>query len=490
MTLKKKFTSDVLFYGISSGLMSLFGFITLPILTKTLSQELYGVWVQIMITTSLLLPFITVSFQVSVVRFLAGNENKQRVSSLFHSMLGIVFLNSLLFVLITFIFKDTLSSFIFGDPSFRTFVPLLGLWIMAEAIYIMSTSFMRAKNKIKLLSLVNIGYAIPRILILYLVLVIFGGDIRLVLILYIITSIVFSLLVYLLEVVRTVGVFIEMHNLKRTLKDLLKFSLPFIPNGILMWVLASSDRYFIVHLLSLSENAVYSAAYSLTSVLSLFYMPLGFVVYPLLVEFWEKGQKDIVRTLFEKSTRIYIFLVVPAIFGLYTLGPKLILILTTSDYTVSPAIILWISVGILFLGIYQINVYIIHLIKKTYYNTIIFFTAAIINVVLNYILIKAIGIEGAAISTLISYLFLASVIAILARKEIHYAFDIKLMIKCIFASLIMFFVIKQIAINDIFTILIIIILGFSVYVILSIILKSITQEDINDIKHVLGFDKS
>lgn len=90
MSIKRKFASDILFYAISSGLISLFGLITLPILTKTLSPDLYGVWVQIGVTIGLLLTFITLGFQMTVVRFLSGNEDRQRVSSLFHLMLGIV----------------------------------------------------------------------------------------------------------------------------------------------------------------------------------------------------------------------------------------------------------------------------------------------------------------------------------------------------------------------------------------------------------------
>ena len=487
MSIKKKFVSDVLFYGISSGLISLFGLITLPILTKTLSPDLYGVWVQIGVTIGLLLTCITLGFQTSVVRFLSGNEDKQRVSSLFHLMFGIVLLNGLLFVLITFFFQDVLSSFIFADVSFHRFVPLTGLWLMTQAIYAMNISFIRSKSKIKLLSLINICHSAFQILILYLVLIVFAETLEMVLILYIITTIIFSVIIYLFEVVKTVGISIKVDDVKNTLKDLFKFSLPFIPNGALIWILASSDRYFIVHLLSLSENAVYSVAYSLVSVLSLFYMPFGFVAYPLLVDLWEKDQKNAVKNILEKSTRVYIFFAIPSIFGLYVLGSKLILILATSDYTVPPALILWVSLGILFLGIYQINIYIIHLIKKTYYTTIIFFIAAVINIVLNYFFIKAIGIEGAAISTFISYLFLASFVTLLARKEVYYSFDIKFTLKCIFASLIMFFVIQQVAISSIFMMLLSILLGAGLYLILTIILRCFTQEDIKDIRHIFGF---
>jgi O-antigen/teichoic acid export membrane protein len=488
MSSKKKFASDVIFYGISSGLISLFGLITLPILTKTLSPDLYGVWVQIGVTIGLLLGFVTFGFQITVVRFLSGNEDKQRVSSLFHLMLGIVLLNGLLFVLITFFFQNLLSSFIFADVSFHHFVPLIGLWLMAQAIYAMDSSFIRSRSKIKLLSTIGIGHSILHILILYLVLIVFTGNIETVLILYIITTVILSVIIYLFEVVRTVGISVKVRDLKSTLKDLFKFSLPFIPNLLLVWVLASSDRYFIVHLLSLSENAVYSVAYSLASILRLFYIPLSFVAYPLLVEFWEKDQKSAVRDILEKSMRVYIYFIIPSIFGLYVLGSKLIVILTTSDYIVPSTLILWFSLGILFLGIKEINIYIIHLIKKTYYTTIIISIACVINILLNYFLIKAIGIEGAAISTFISYLFLSTFVTLLARKEIYYKFDIKFMLKCIFASLIMFIIIQQVAITSIFTVLLVILLAVAIYLILTVILRCFTQEDIKDIKHIFGFD--
>jgi O-antigen/teichoic acid export membrane protein len=321
-----------------------------------------------------------------------------------------------------------------------------------------------------------------------LVLIVFTGNIETVLIFYILTTVILSVIIYLFEVVRTVGISVKVHDLKSTLKDLFKFSLPFIPNLPLGWILASSDRYFIVHLLSLSENAIYSVAYSLVNVLSLFYIPLGFVAYPLLVDFWEKNQKNAVRDILEKSTRIYIFFVIPSIFGLLVLGSKLILMLATSDYIVQPTLILWISLGILFLGFEQINVYIIHLIRKTYYTTIIVSIAAVINIVLNYFFIKVIGIEGAAISTFISYLFLATFVAFLARKELHYSFDIKFTLKCILASLIMFIIIQQVAITSILMVLLVILLAVTIYLILVIILRCFTREDIKDIKHIFGFD--
>ena len=488
MSLKRKFASDVLFYSFSSGLVGLSGLITLPILTKNLSPDLYGAWAQIGVTIALLLTFVTLGFQASVIRFLSGNKDKHKISSLFHLMLIIIIINSFIFLSITFFFQNILSGFIFADNSFRYFVPLAGLWLMVQSIYILNISFLRSRNKIKLLSLINISRTILKIIILYLILIVFTGNLVTVIKFYIIIDFIFSLSIYFFEVAKSVGISVKLYYLKNELKALLKFSLPLMPNSALMWILASSDRYFIVHLLSLSDNAIYSVAYRLVSILSLFYMPFGFVAYPLLVEFWEKNQKNKVREILEKSIKVYMFIIIPSIFGLYAFGSKVILMLTTKNYSVPPTLILWVSLGILFLGIYQINVYTIHLIKKTYYNTIIFSIAATVNIILNYFFIKAIGIEGAAISTFISYLFLASVVTILARKKLNYNFDIKFMVKSTFASLIMFTVIRRIVVLNLFMVLLNILLGAIIYLLLMIILRCFNQEDRKDIRHILGFN--
>ena len=120
--------------------------------------------------------------------------------------LGIVLLNGLVFVLITFLFQDVLSSFIFADVSFHRFIPITGLWLMAQAIYAMDLSFIRSRSKIKLLSLINICLSTLHILILYLVLVVPDGNLETVLILYIITTVILSVIIYLFEIVRSLHV--------------------------------------------------------------------------------------------------------------------------------------------------------------------------------------------------------------------------------------------------------------------------------------------
>lgn len=63
---------------------------------------------------------------------------------------------------------------------------------------------------------------------------------------------------------------IDFHCISGTeLKELLSYSWPMVPNSLSMWVMNLSDRLVITGVLGLEENAVYSVANKIPSILSL-----------------------------------------------------------------------------------------------------------------------------------------------------------------------------------------------------------------------------
>ncbi|HCJ66289.1 MAG TPA: hypothetical protein DHV62_02935, partial [Elusimicrobia bacterium] len=88
---------DTVFFGITVLAERLVSFFAIPILTKTLPQEFYAIWTQIIVTAGLVCPIILVGFPTAVVRFLAGEKDTQEVSTIFHIMISIISLNLLLF---------------------------------------------------------------------------------------------------------------------------------------------------------------------------------------------------------------------------------------------------------------------------------------------------------------------------------------------------------------------------------------------------------
>ena len=65
--------------GVAQTIVSLKGLIILPILTKTLGASDYGIWAQILITVSLLQPFIILGLDSSILRFLSSVEKEKVV---------------------------------------------------------------------------------------------------------------------------------------------------------------------------------------------------------------------------------------------------------------------------------------------------------------------------------------------------------------------------------------------------------------------------
>jgi uncharacterized membrane protein len=59
---------------------SIKGIILLPILTKTLGAELYGIWAQMLVTVSLLMPLALLQLGFAMTKFLAAEKDKEKVS--------------------------------------------------------------------------------------------------------------------------------------------------------------------------------------------------------------------------------------------------------------------------------------------------------------------------------------------------------------------------------------------------------------------------
>jgi len=147
------------------------------------------------------------------------------------------------------------------------------------------------------------------------------------------------------------------------IKEFLAFSLPQTPSGVFLWIINASDRYFITTFWGcLKPGSTFIQR--LGSVVALFYAPISFVLLPTVSRAWDQNRRTDVKNYFEYSTRLFLTLAVPAAVGLAVLSQPLLKVLATSEYLVGWKLVLMISTGTIFLGIYQINLYIIYLVKK------------------------------------------------------------------------------------------------------------------------------
>jgi len=434
-----KFSKDIFWVSLSQILVAVFGIITLPALTKTFGAEIYGLWSQIYVTVNLLNPVLTLYFGTAIVRYLSHEKNKkilsQEISAMFFAILTLI----ISLTIIAFLASSQISNFLFKSYNFTIFVPLMLIWAGSNALFYYLISYLRSKSRIKLLSLLRLVCSLIQLSLIF-ILAFFQYSILSIVISQIVIEIIFVVIIYTL-IIKELG--FSTPNFKNIPKYL-SFSLPQIPSGFLMWILSYSDRYFILNYLSLVEVGIYSVSYTLGNLISFFYSPIGFVVYPIISKHWEKSEFSQVNIYLEYSTKIFLALSIPASLGLYVLAVPLLEILTTSQFIVGGELTLLIALGTIFLGLFQINIYIIYLVQQTKWIPIMTLVSSVVNVVLNIILIPKIGISGAAFATLISYFVLAFIVSYWAKKEINYHIDIKFVFKVILASILMAIIVNYV----------------------------------------------
>jgi O-antigen/teichoic acid export membrane protein len=481
LTETQKFTSDVIWLAVCDLLTSLLGFVTLPALTKHYPSEVYGLWVQIAVTVALLYPILTLRFETSIVRFLAADEDVDRRRCALSAMLWPTLALAGLVLVVSVVLRRNLSSFLFASPQYGSLVPLAFLWAVMAALFSLSLAYLRARGKIKSLATIQAALATAKMAAIV-ALAGTGHSLDWVVAFVVIAQAAFVATVF--------GMITEEIGFPKPtfqgIHQYLALSIPMIPSVALMWVINSSDRYFIVHLLSLSQAAVYSASYTLGGLVSLLYTPITFALFPTIASLWERKEPSRVKNYLEYSTRLFLGLAVPATAGLYILSQPLLAILTTSEYVVGGSLVLLIAVGTILLGIYQMNVYIIVLVRQTKWLPLMIAVAAATNAGINLALIPRVGIMGAAISSIVSYLVLAAIVTLWARKAVAYRLDLGLTGKVVLATAIMGICLRFIPAGGASSLAIAVIAGSAVYGLALFLLKALSKEDRRLIREALS----
>lgn len=467
-----KFTKDVLWVGVSQIIILLFAFLTLPVLTKNYGPAIYGLWAQIFVTVGLLVPILNFQLLSATVRYIHEDRKNGVFSQSFSNMFWIIALTVFIALFIGILFRTQLSIILFKTDIYAPYIILTFIWAGTSALLSLLLSYWRANGKITKLSLINIAISTFKFMPLILLALLHYA------LWYIILTQIVVEIFFITVLFSSVSMKIGF-NLPNTanLKKYLSFSVPQIPSAALLWIMDSSDRYFITSFLGLSQTGIYSASYGIGSLIYLFYFPISFVVFPMVTRLWEKGEISDVKKYLEYSTKIFLYFGIPGSAGLYVLSKPLLVILSTSEFAVGGGILTFlIALSTIFLGIYQINLYIIYLIEKTKFMPIIVGLSAVVNIIINILLIPKIGIIGAAVSTVASYALLSLIVLIWANKSVGYNFDHVFISKTIFSSFIMLLVIEFIPVTNMFTLIIAILVGTIVYVLSTLVLKTFSDD--------------
>ncbi|BCN32280.1 lipopolysaccharide biosynthesis protein [Anaeromicropila herbilytica] len=199
---------------------------------------------------------------------------------------------------------------------------------------------------------------------------------------------------------------------KKYLKYGLGISLPLVLHGIALNILSQADRTMITVLANASQTGIYSLVYNFGMISAVLTTALDGVWLPwFMIKIKEKNTQEI-----NKCASDYIKLMTCAMVGLILLGPELLKFLAAPIYWEGISIIPPIVLANYFIFMYTFYVNVEHFHKRTMGITFYTIIAAAVNIILNYIFIPKFGYIAAAYITLISYMLAMALHARRSKK--------------------------------------------------------------------------
>ena len=388
-------------------------FFLVPLYTSVLSTADYGNYDFIYTTISLLIPFLTLCIYESALRFLLDKKNDKKV------VVTITFKYSILAVLIFFVF--TIINKILGLVEiFNNYLLFFILLFLSSLIYTVMQNIARGMDKIKDVAISGFLNSIFMLSLNLAFLLYYKIGLNGYFLSTIISNIVAAF--YLLLRLKIIK-YINLKNKDKVLeKNMIEYSKPLMFNAISWWINSASDRYIVTFFCGLATNGIYSISYKIPSMLSVFQI--------IFNQAWgisavKEYDSDEAVDFFSNAYSIYNFLMVVICSVLIIFVRIIAKILYMNEFYAawfySPFLFLSVIFGALagfFGGIFSAA-------KDSKIIGITTVLGAIINVILNIVLVYCIGALGAAIATFASYFIIWVIRLIKVKKYIKLMINIK-----------------------------------------------------------------
>ncbi len=402
-----------LFFTISSFGSKLLSFFLIPLYTNLLSTSEMGM-ADIVFTTSSLLQY-AVTLNISGAVFIFAMDKTYAKQPVFKYGIFVVIKGLL-------IFGAGLILFAWWNPVKWPFYCYIFLWIhlALTAFTSVVSSYLRAIDKAKDIAIsglittaVTIGSNIFMLVIIHLGVIGYFASLTLGLL---------AGLVYLLINCNGLVSVIKGTLCEKSVKvEMLKYSIPLIINGISWWANSSLDRYFIAAISGADANGIYAISSKIPTVLS--------TLNTIFAQAWaisaiKEFDKEDESGFFRKVYTGYNFGLILCASILIIINVPLARILYAKDFFSAWKSSLWLIISVLFNSMAGLVGSVFGAVKNSKAYAFSTIGSAIINVILNLILIPRYQEVGAAIATASSFFTLWLFRYLYSRKFIHWKINI------------------------------------------------------------------
>ncbi|AEA44164.1 oligosaccharide flippase family protein [Fluviicola taffensis] len=390
---KSKLVKSLGIYTISNVINSAIPFLLLPLLTQNLATDDYGVLTNYNSLISIIIPFVSFNLMSSLQVIYI--KNRPGFASYISS--------GLLTILALTLFFSALFYFNASNLAKLTGVP--------EELVIFTTFYATYQNIVEiLLSIWRMeekawGYGVFRIVRTIV-------ELSIATVLIISFNLSFEGSIYALAYSYGIGAIVAIFFMYRQgllvwdfqwkhVKHLVTYGAPLIPHVLGSTLIMYTDKLVITKYEGLSSNGIYSVGFMVGQAIGLLQNSFNQAWVPYVFKGLKSGN-EVVKQKIVKWTYIY-FIAIILVTVVFYLCTPIIFSFLGKAYQDGIALVLWISLGFAFNGMYKmVSVYFFYT-EKTNYIAIISIFTAVVNVFFVFWMVPKYGYTGAAIATMTAF---------------------------------------------------------------------------------------
>ena len=414
------------------------GIIIMPIIIKTMGVDIYGGYILVLSLVGFVFGISSWGVGFRRNRFLPSAPDRQAGIALYFPQFNFQLLNLIFLAIIVIILFPLFDNYLLkGAVAFSAWLVLP--YLIGYGLYSQAVEYFRYTHRIKFYNFSTIAFAALNIAT---ILVCYAVNIKLTVNVLFGIQISSSLLVALplmLLVVKEIGLKVTLPNLAELIKEI-KLGAPLVLTYVVDVILNSSDRYLLTAFLSVAAVGYYNPGYALGSLLVMLPKVVsGVVLPPILCKAVDSGNTEEARTLVNYTVRGFLLVAFPFIAGCALMSKPLLTFLANAEVAEKGSLVaVIVALGTLFYGLEVIISHILFVQLKTSAILTINVVAALLNVVLNLVLLYYFpNIVVAAVTTLFTYLVAFIFMYRIVGQYWPIDFGVKIILKSLVASGIM-----------------------------------------------------
>lgn len=356
---------------------------------------------------------------VSIVKFIGELSEKKDFSSIKDIYLKIITLavpvNILLSTLLFFV-APYLSEYVFHKPKLTLYFQLISLGILPMSLRFIHANAIRGLRNIKLYSFLQ-NISMYMFSLLFLIIFFFIGTSNE--IGYAIVSLLLGLFMGLCF--STYFWFKESGFLKRmrtdsiTIKKILSISTPLLISSSIMLILGLADTVMLGIFKTEADVGVYNVTYKIATAGMIVFMAMSSITTPKIATAYGNNDIKLLKKTVLQSTKLIAIFSLPIYIGIFLFSTQ-ILSIFGNEFISGTLTLTLLTIGFFIKSIFGTSEYILQM-SNQQKSLIIFATfVALINILLNYLLIPEFGIVGASFASMLSIIVYQYMLVIQVKK--------------------------------------------------------------------------